>query len=72
MRVTASYLEKVGRDWQAAYAAANGKTAPAIRWSKGWFRVGDDPLGKGYRRAELEEMTKRLRLTAASSSGATT
>lgn len=61
MRVTTAYLERVARDWQAAFASAHGKTAPAIRWSRGWFRIGDGPLGKGYRRTELEQMTKTLR-----------
>lgn len=61
MRVTTAYLERVIRDWQQAFQKAHGKQAPIVRWSKGWFRIGDGPLGKGYRRTQLEQMTKVLR-----------
>ena len=67
MRVTASYLERVARDWQKAYAAANdGKMAPAVRWEKGWFIVE----GFRYRRAKLEMMTGVLRKVASQMSPA--
>jgi len=61
MRVSAAYLERVAKDWQHAFEAAHGKPAPQIRWSRGWFRIGDGPLGTGYRRTKLEQMTKVLR-----------
>lgn len=62
MRVTTGYLEKVARDWQAAFEVAHGKTAPAVTWERGWFKI-DHRAGytRRYRRAALEEMTKVLR-----------
>jgi 2-methylcitrate dehydratase PrpD len=57
MRVTTAYLERVAREWQAAYLAANGKTAPPVVWEKGWFKVG----AIRYRRQRLEEMTQNLK-----------
>jgi hypothetical protein len=56
---SASYLERVARDWQKAFANAHGKPAPAVTWEKGWFKLDNPP--RRYRRAALEEMTKVLR-----------
>lgn len=67
MRVTASYLERVARDWQSAYVSANdGKPAPSIKWEKGWFIV----QGHRYRRAKVEMMTGVLRKVASQMSTA--
>ena len=62
-RFSIHYLENLAREWQRAYEAANDKPAPAVRWSRGWFRItiDDGPLGKGYRRKELELMRDNLR-----------
>ena len=57
MRVTASYLERVAREWQAAYSALYLKEAPAVKWERGWFKI----QGASYRRKALEEMRDRLR-----------
>lgn len=57
MRVSAGYLERVAREWQRAYLAANGKDAPAVVWEKGWFKIGSIR----YRRQRLEEMTANLK-----------
>lgn len=57
MRVTAAYLERVARDWQKAYRAANDKDPPPVIWEKGWFKVGTIR----YRRQRLEEMTRNLK-----------
>jgi hypothetical protein len=59
MRVSASYLERVARDWQHAFEAAHGKPAPSIIWQKGWFVI--ESTRWRYRRAAIEEMTKTLR-----------
>jgi hypothetical protein len=59
MRVSASYLEKVAKDWQRAFTEANGKVAPAVTWERGWFKI--DGGQWRHRRATLEEMTKTLR-----------
>ncbi len=60
MRVSAAYLERVGRDWQKAFRAAHGKTAPAIIYERGWFKI-ENSAGTKYRRATIEQMTKVLR-----------
>lgn len=57
MRVTAGYLQRVAREWQAAYVAANDKEAPPVAWENGWFKVGTIR----YRRKRLEEMTRNLK-----------
>lgn len=56
-RYAASYLEALARDWQAWYAAANGKNAPAVVWEHGWFKVGVHR----YRRRSFEAMRTELR-----------
>lgn len=61
MRVSAAYLERVARDWQLAFVKAHGRSAPHIEWVRGWFRIGVGPYRQGYRRAQLEQMTKVLR-----------
>jgi len=61
MRVSAAHLERVARDWQRAFEDAHGKTAPTVEWVRGWFRIGNGTIRKGYRRADLEQMTKVLR-----------
>lgn len=61
MRVSASYLERVARDWQQAFQRAHGRSPPAVEWVRGWFRIGVGPFRQGYRRAQLEQMTKVLR-----------
>lgn len=63
MRVTAAYLERLMRDYQQAYAAANSKPCPRLRWEKGWFTIGESGRTK-YRRARLEEMLANLRWRA--------
>lgn len=60
-RFTAGYLERVGRDWQDAYAKVNGRKAPPIAWESGWFRIKYDGYQPRYRRAQLERMTRTLR-----------
>ena len=57
MKVSATYLERLARDWQRAYMNANGKDAPSIVWEKGWFKIG----AVRYRRKRLEEMTVNLK-----------
>jgi hypothetical protein len=62
MRVSAAYLERVAREWQAAYVEAHDKSAPAIVWERGWFRIFNDSRWRPrYRRATIEAMTKTLR-----------
>lgn len=56
----ASYLENLGRNWQRAYLAVNGKTAPEVIWKSGWFLID----GKRYRRSTLEAMHTRLQKRA--------
>ena len=57
MRFAASYLERLGREWQRAYQRANdGKPAPAITWERGWFIIE----GHRYRRAAVERMRDTL------------
>jgi hypothetical protein len=60
MKITASYLDCVARDWQSAYIAANSKNAPAVVWEGGWFVID----GRRYRRAKLESMRDELRRRA--------
>lgn len=60
MRVSAAYLERVARNWQAAFTEAHGKTAPPITWAKGWFTIKQTTARK-YRRTQIEAMTKVLR-----------
>lgn len=63
MKVSAAYLERVAREYQAAYAAANEETAPAITWQRGWFIIGNRPSFR-YRRTAIEEMRDELRRRA--------
>lgn len=61
MRVSAAYLERVAREYQAAYSAANEEPAPGLVWQRGWF-VMRRSIGSSrkYRRAEIEEMRDEL------------
>jgi len=64
MRVTASYLENLIRDWQRAYMAVNGKDAPSVTWENGWFLIKDDRLICKYervRRSKFEAMRDTLK-----------
>jgi hypothetical protein len=58
MKVSASYLENLARDYQKAYAAANDETAPTVTWQRGWFSIGRPAVRR--RRKELEEMRDEL------------
>jgi hypothetical protein len=49
-------------NWQAAYRAANGREAPRITYSDGWFRFD---LMNGVRLSQLEKMTATLMKNAA-------
>jgi hypothetical protein len=61
MRVSAAYLERVGKDWQHAFAEAHGKPAPEITFANGWYRIENGRIASRYRRSQLEQMTKVLR-----------
>lgn len=62
MKVTAAYLERVAREYQAAYTAANGEPAPGIVWQRGWFVITRSiGSSRKYRRTEIEEMRDELR-----------
>lgn len=58
-RFSAAYLERVAKDWQAAYAKAHSRTAPSVTWENGWFTINNERSPK-YRRRQLERMTKVL------------
>lgn len=60
MRVTASYRDRLIREWREAYEIANDKTAPAVTIARGWFLIGT----KRYGRAKFEEMRNNLRFRA--------
>jgi hypothetical protein len=59
-RFSAARIEQIIREWQAAFAEANQRTAPPVIWEKGWFTIGDERQSK-YRRWQLERMTQNLR-----------
>ena len=64
MRMSASYIEKLIREYQRAFEAVHHKQAPTVVWENGWFRFF--PNGIRFRRSRLEEMTNRLRTARAS------
>lgn len=69
MRVTAAYLERVAREYQAAYTAANEEAAPDLIWQRGWFvMTRGSGTSRKYRRAEIEEMRDELRRRVTSAS----
>lgn len=60
MRFSAAYIERIAKEWQAAFAKAHQRTAPPVTWERGWFTIGDESRSK-YRRWQIERMTKTLR-----------
>lgn len=60
MKVTAGYLERLARDYQSAYEAANDALAPPIIWQRGWFKINH----ARYRRKQVEEMRDTLQFRA--------
>jgi len=63
VRVTAAYIERLIRNYQKAYEAANNKPCPPLIWEDGWFSIGESRRTK-HRRAKLEEMLANLRWRA--------
>jgi hypothetical protein len=61
MKVSASYLARVAKNWQEAYFAANGKEAPPVIWERGWFLINYGNCTPRFRREQLERMTANLR-----------
>lgn len=60
MKVTDAYIQRLAREWSAAYEAANGKEAPTVFWVNGFFRID----GQKIRRKKLEDMRDVLRMRA--------
>ena len=53
------------RRYQEAFVAANPSVPlPAVRYSRGWFKMGGSGVLSNYRLAEIVEMTARLEARA--------
>lgn len=65
MTVLKQDRERLIKEWQTAFEAANDKPAPSVTWSHGWYWIQESK----FRRAKLEEMRDVLIKRAAEVTG---